>query len=163
MLHSDIYWQLEASLPQRRSNRRCLDLSQTPWWRAVSVWYILIMRLPLLNYLEFRYKIQLVNCVLAKSLKLNDMQDMKPNTPIMLNIIAQTAATIVTYRGNGLKSPSSEAISKIVSFAAKCPIFLSECAGPSSFAFFEKSKITVIHVLQKIRKLFQKIRFILRS
>lgn len=46
-----------------------------------------------------------------------------PNTPIMLNIIAQAAAMMVTNRANGLKSPSPEAISKIVSFAAKCSIF----------------------------------------
>lgn len=51
------------------------------------------------------------------------MKDTLPNIPIMLNIIAQTAAMIVTDRVNGLKSPFSDAISKLVSFAAKCPIF----------------------------------------
>lgn len=41
----------------------------------------------------------------------------------MLNIIAQTAATIVADRANGFTSAISEVILEIVSFAVKCSIF----------------------------------------
>lgn len=78
---------------------------------------ITVTKLPGIQIIEFSSLLKI------RSRQVKQLKGIKPNTPIMLNIIAQAAAMMVTNRANGLKSPSPEAISKIVSFAAKCSIF----------------------------------------